>query len=190
MIKTKIKRRKVAWGITGGGDKLHETISVMKKLRNKYQDKADVWVFLSRAGEHVAKLYGTLEELRECFDMVFVELNANVPFLAGSMQTGKFEFLIVAPASSNTIAKVAVGIADTMLTSAVIMGLKANREIIVMPTDCKEGKIVTTLPNGRELRLRIRSEDVENVEKLRRMDGMTVIEGPQEIPKLFKKHFD
>lgn len=189
MSSKKIGRMRVAWGITGSGDRLNETISVMKTLKNEYKDRLEIWVYLSRAGEHVTKLYGVLEELRVSSHMVFVELNANVPFLAGSLQVGKFEFLIVAPASSNTVAKVAVGIADTMLTNAIIMGLKANQDIVVMPTDCKEGEVMTALPNGKELRLSIRKEDVENVWKLKKMKGITVIESPQEIPRLFRKHF-
>lgn len=37
-----MKRKKVAWGITGAGDKILETIKVMKKIKKEYQKPEDV----------------------------------------------------------------------------------------------------------------------------------------------------
>lgn len=44
------RKSRVAWGITGSGDRLPETISVMEKLQKEYRDKVDVKVYLSRQG--------------------------------------------------------------------------------------------------------------------------------------------
>jgi flavoprotein len=100
---------------------------------------------------------------------------------------GRYKFLLIAPATSNTVAKIANGIGDTMLTNAAIMGLKAFRSIYVAPTDYKEGECITRLPNGKDMRLRVRKEEVAQVDKLRTMEGMHVLEGPQEIFALFKE---
>jgi flavoprotein len=76
-------KRRVAWGITGSGDKLMETFDVMKEIRGAYVDDLEVEVFLSRAGEQVAKYYKLMDGLREAFGRVWVERDANAPFLAG-----------------------------------------------------------------------------------------------------------
>ena len=48
MEKKKVKR--VAWGITGSGDRLIEVIEVMKQLQKQYQDDVRITVYLSKAG--------------------------------------------------------------------------------------------------------------------------------------------
>jgi flavoprotein len=50
----KTVRVKVAWGITGSGDKIIETVEAMTLIKEEYQ-ALDIEVFLSKAGEQVAK---------------------------------------------------------------------------------------------------------------------------------------
>jgi archaeoflavoprotein AfpA len=183
------KKRKVAWGITGSGDRLPETIGIMKELEEQYQNKVDVRVYLSKAGEQVVKWYRLYDRLKQSFEKIWVELNANSPFLAGDLELGKFEFLLIAPATSNTVAKIAVGITDTLLCNSAIMALKAFVPVYAMPSDYKEGTVVTTLPNGKALKLRVRKEDAENTRKLSRMENVFLLEKPEEIREIFKKHF-
>ena len=183
------EKRRVAWGITGSGDRLVETVEIMKEIKKRYQNNVDVIVYLSKAGEQVARWYRLVNELKDNFDRVWVEINANSPFLAGELQTRKFEFLLIAPATSNTVAKISMGIADTLLCNAAIMGLKAFVPVYIMPSDYREGIIVTKLPNGRDLKLRIRKEDVEHVKKLASMDDVLILEKPEEIYQVFKEHF-
>lgn len=185
----KKKKRKVAWGITGSGDRLVETVDIMKEIKKQYQNEVDVIVYLSKAGDHVVKYYRLANDLKENFGRIWVEINPNSPFLAGQLQTGKFEFLLIAPATSNTVAKISMGIADSLLCNAAIMGLKAFVPLYMMPSDYKEGIIVTKLPNGRDLKLKIRKEDVEHVKKLAGMDDVFILEKPEEIYQVFKKHF-
>jgi flavoprotein len=135
------KKRRVAWGITGSGDRLIETVEVMKEIRRQYRNE------------------------------------------------GKFEFLLIAPATSNTVAKISNGIGDSLLCNAAIMGLKAFVPFYIMPSDYEEGMIVTKLPDGRDMKLRIRKEDVEHAKKLASMDDVYVLEKPEEIHQVFKKHF-
>lgn len=184
-----MKKRKVAWGITGAGDRLAETIEVMERIKEERKGVVEVQVYLSKAGEQVLRTYRFMERLEKVFGRVVVEVDANSPFLAGWLQTGRFEFLLVAPASSNTVAKVAVGISDSLLSNAVIMGLKGGVPVYVLPTDYREGVVVTKLPDGRDLSLVMRKEDVDNVRRLREMKGMFVLEKPEEIRMVFDKHF-
>ena len=45
----KVKKRKVAWGITGGGDKIAEFLEVMKEIKKEYESTVEIQVFLSKA---------------------------------------------------------------------------------------------------------------------------------------------
>lgn len=186
----KVKKRKVAWGITGAGDKIAEFIEVMKEIQKEYADTVEIQVFLSKAAEIVLKYYNLETDLKQNFQKVSVELNSNAPFLAAWMQMRKYEFLLIAPATSNTVSKIANSIGDTLLTNAAIMSLKAFVPVYIAPTDYREGTMYTKLPNGKEMKLRVRKEEVEQVKKLERMEDIFVLEGPQKIREVFKKWFE
>ena len=183
------KKKKVAWGITGAGDKIAEFIEVMKELKKEYENVVEIQVYLSKAAETVLKFYKLEDTLKQNFAKVSVELNSNAPFLAAWMQMRKYEFLLIAPATSNTVAKIANGIGDTLLTNAAIMSLKAFVPVYIAPTDYKEGVVYTKLPNGKEMKLRVRKEEVEHVKKLERVEDVFVLENPQKIYDVFKKWF-
>ena len=187
--KTEAKKKKVAWGITGAGDKIAEFIEVMKQMEKEYEDTVEVQVFISKAAEIVLKYYGLESEVKQNFAKVMVEINSNSPFLAAWMQIHKYEFLLIAPASSNTVAKIAYGIGDTMITNAANMSLKAFVSVYVVPSDLEEKTVYTKLPNGKDMKLRIRKEDADNARKLEQMEGMTVLNSPQKIREVFEKWF-
>ena len=187
--KVEVKKRKVAWGITGAGDRIGEYVQVMRELKKEYEDTVEIQVFVSKAGVTVLKFYNLENEVKQSFPKFIVELNANLPFLAAWMQTRKYEFLLIAPASSNTVAKIAYGIGDTMLTNAVSMSLKAFVPVYIVPVDFEEKTILTKLPNGKDMKLRIRKEDAENVRKLEQMEDVHVIANPQKIRHVFKEWF-
>jgi archaeoflavoprotein AfpA len=181
--------KKVAWGITGCGDRIVETVQIMMDIQKQYEGRMDIRVFVSKAGEQVIKYYKLFNDLEKTFDKVWVEINSNSPFLAGQLQLGRYEFLLIAPTTANTVAKVSLGLADSLLSNAAIMSQKAFIPTYIMPCDYKPGILTTRLPDGSEMRLRIRKEDAENVQKLRAMEDIHILEGPEEIPALFKKYF-
>jgi archaeoflavoprotein AfpA len=187
--KVEVKKKRVAWGITGAGDKIAEYIQVMKEIKKEYEATVEIQVFISKAAEIVLKYYGVENEVRQNFAKVTVEVNSNSPFLAAWMQTRKYEFLLIAPASSNTVAKIAYGIGDTMLTNAANMSMKAFVPVYVVPSDFEEKTVSTLLPNGKEMKLRIRKEDAENTRKLKKMEDMIVLDSPQKIRGIFQKRF-
>jgi archaeoflavoprotein AfpA len=174
MIESVIKKRKVAWGITGAGDKIAETLEIMKDLKKQGQDVVEIDVYLSKAADTVLKFYRLDDELHKNFPKVLVEINSNSPFLAAWVQMRKYEFLLIAPASSNTVAKLVNGIGDTMLTNAAIMSLKAFVPVYVLPTDYRESVVTTKLPNGKDMKLRVRKEEADQVRKLEVMEDVHV----------------
>ncbi len=236
----------VAWAITGAGHFLEETFDVMNQLVKT--KKIIVTTYLSSAGEQVVKRYGLWNRLKTIspggyLQEIFID-NREDP---GFSNSGRFIFdlyqaLIVSPASGNTVAKIAYGIADTLATNAVAQAQKADVPVYVVPTDQKEGFVETTLPTridrrecklcnpcsvvdvcsysavriiddvpridsslcqgcglcvtscpfgavkiSEKKKLQIRKVDVKNVEKLRLMDNLTVLEHPQQIEEIIKK---
>jgi archaeoflavoprotein AfpA len=170
---------KIAWGITGSGDRLAESVEVVVALQQKYDVNIDV--ILSQAGETVVSWYKLSDLLNQTFDKVLIERTPNSPFLIGPLQTGKYDLLLICPATANTTAKIAHGIADSLLTNCVAQAMKAGTPVFIFPVDQKAGDIVTMLPNKKKITLHMRDIDLKNAEKLRHMKGITVLADPRDV---------
>ncbi|GBF36209.1 MAG TPA: archaeoflavoprotein AfpA [Methanothermococcus okinawensis] len=172
---------KIAWGITGCGDKIDKVIDTMITLKNEF--KVDIDVYASKSAKTVLKWYKLWDKLITEFQDIRVEMDANAPFLAGKLQTGKYDIFIVAPATANTVAKIVHCIADTLITNSVSQAIKARVPVYIYPPDNKVGELETIIPGGKTLKLYIRKEDVENVDRLRKMEGITVLDTVEDIKK-------
>lgn len=175
---------RIAWGITGCGDYLKESLDIMKELAREHN--LDVKVFLSQSGEMVVKWYRLFTDLKTHFPKTYIEKSPNVPFLVGDLQLGKYDFLLITPSTSNTVAKIAAGISDTLLTNAAAMAMKAKVPVYIFPADQRRGEVITDLPDGRKLTLTMQDVDIEAVDKLRKMPGITVLGHPGEMRELIK----
>jgi archaeoflavoprotein AfpA len=167
------------WALTGAGDLLTETVTVMEELAAA--GRMRITAVLSRAAVRVIAWYSLRERLEALAVKVLEEKDANTPFIVGPLQTGACDFLLAAPLTANTASKIAFGIADSLVSNAVAQANKAMLPVYLLPVDQHPGEITTLLPDGSPLRLRIRSVDAENVERLRRMDGIQVLERPGDI---------
>lgn len=199
----------IAWGISGAGCWLFESLEILGNLLQNPSVKIDL--FFSEAGREVAQCYGvfkspvplktpfidkvreipnfnqdifkpgfvefyqwlgvndkkkitdylnsieekkSLNHIEEEFDFdealndVIFEIDEGASFpSSASASNGKYDFIIIGPASGNTVAKIADGIADTSITNLAIMGNKSKKtEILILPTDYKEGSIESYLP--------------------------------------------
>ena len=175
---------RIAWGITGSGDKFKETYVAMKEFNASHNVKVDI--YMSKAAELVSKYYKLTDELSNEFNSYYVEKDANTPFIIGMLQTGKYDVLLIAPVTSNTVAKIAFGIADNLISNAAIQGVKGFVPVYMMPVDFREGEITTIIPSGKSIKLRVRKEDADNVRKIEKMIGFTVFENPEEIKPLLE----
>ena len=185
-----MKKAKIAWGITGAGEKIERTVEMMKKINEEYKDRVDIEVFISKSGDQVIKYYGLSNELETNFENIWVEINANSPFLAGQIQVGKYDFFLIAPTTSNTVAKISIRMGDTLISNGAIMGQKADVPIYILPADYEEGVTFTKLPNGKDLKISVRKEDVEHVQRLAKMYKTFIIKEPEDIKNIFAEHFD
>ena len=122
---TKIR---VAWGITGAGDYLAESVSAMKQVSANLD--VEVTVLVSKNAEMVVKWYRLWDDLKSSFEKVKLEKGANVPFIAGPLQVGTYRLFFVSPATANTVAKIAYG--ETTTYGALAAGIgrpKATRAV-------------------------------------------------------------
>lgn len=177
--------KKVVWGITGSGDLLEETLGIIEELCEK--ELLEVTTCLSKAGAMVVRWYGLMDRLKTFSKKVYVEVDANTPFIAGPLQVGKYHSLLVAPATANTVAKIVHGIADTLITNAVAQAQKGRTPVFILPCDQEAGEKPTRLPDGKEIKILIRDIDVENVKKLQTMKGIRVLRAPQEIFSIYSE---
>jgi archaeoflavoprotein AfpA len=181
MSEVKAKKHRIAWCITGAGDKIAEIIDTMKTFQTQAAGTAEIDVYVSKNAETMLKFYNLEAPLKAAFAKVNVEVNSNVPFLAGIIQSGRYDFQLIMPASSNSVAKIVNGIGDTLITNTAIMALKAYVPVWVMPVDYKEAEIYTKLPNGKNLKLRVRKQEADQVRTLMATEDVRVFENPQKV---------
>lgn len=176
------KPYKLAWGITGAGDLIAEIFEVMKEL--KKTGKFKITAVLSIAAVKVLKVYRLWDTLPEIADKIMLEKDANTPFIVGALQTRKYRALLVAPVTGNSTAKIAHGIADTLITNAVAMTTRTSTPVFILPVEKEGNQVNTILPDGSRLELFTRDLDAQNTEKLKKIKGITVLEAPEDIKKL------
>ncbi|RLG55079.1 MAG: dihydromethanopterin reductase (acceptor) [Candidatus Hydrothermarchaeota archaeon] len=133
----------IAWGITGAGEYLEESIKVMRESSEGHR----ITAFLSLGGEEVLRIYGLEKKLKEICtgdylrEVFYQSKEGQSAPPVGRFYLRRYDLLIVSPATTNTIAKVANGIADTLVTNAVAHAMKVKVPIAICPTDIKEKTI-------------------------------------------------
>lgn len=153
-----------AWSITGSGHFLEESLELARALPN-------VDLFLSRAGEEVLALYDIrLETLRQHFRVFRDKTASAVP--VGMLYSHHYHTAVIAPATSNTVAKCAFGLSDTLPTNIFAQAGKLGIPGIVFACDT-EPVVVTRSPHG-WVKLHPRNIELENVERLRALDHCRV----------------
>ncbi|MCK9151099.1 dihydromethanopterin reductase (acceptor) [Methanobacterium alcaliphilum] len=150
---------RIAWAFTGAGHLLLESVEELEKMAKKHE----ITVMLSRASEEVLKMYGLYERVANVTGGYYREmaLESDQEFsfpITGRLSMGRYDLLIVSPTTSNTIAKIVNGIADTLVTNAVAQAGKGKIKTLIVPVDMEVGDIETVLPSKLEL------ESCENCE--------------------------
>ena len=169
-------------GITGTGYILQELIDMMVDLQKNHD--IDITVILSKEGAAVVKWYKKWVALIEAVKKVKVEKTPNIPFYAGPLQLGKYDMFIVCPTSANSVAKIVYGIADTLITNCVAQAIKGGQTVYIFPSDQDTEPITTTRPDGSPLVLKIRDIELENIKKLKTMEGIVVLSEFKEVRNL------
>lgn len=164
-------RQRIAWGITGAGHFLHESIGLLRKLNN-------VDLFLSKAAEEVLKSYRMNRPLKEL--TVFYDRAASSPPVTG-LYKGRYRAVVIAPATSNSVAKFVAGISDNLVTNLFAHAGKTKVPVIVLPSDLEE-ELDSRAPGGM-VKVYPRDIDLSNVRRLEEFTGVTVVANIQELGK-------
>jgi flavoprotein len=162
---------RIAWAVTGSGHYIEECIDYMLTLDN-------VDLYLSQAGEEVLKMYRIdINDIRDKV-RIYRDKAASAPPV-GLFYKGYYHTLIVAPTTSNTVAKFVLGIADSLVTNLYSQAGKCRVPNIVYPCDIAP-EMKTTAPGG-EVMVYPRKIDLEATDKLRSFEYTTVVESVTEL---------
>jgi flavoprotein len=166
-----------AWGITGSGHFLRESLELLEKLPNTD-------LFLSRAGEEILQMYGyRLDDLRERHRIFRDNTASGAP--VGLFYHGHYHTVIIAPATSNTVAKCALGISDTLITNIYAQAGKCSIESIVFACDTEPE--VTTESPSEWVTLNPRRVDLIHSETLKSHQYTTVVSNVHQLQETLEK---
>ena len=139
---------RIGFAFTGAGHLLNESVQVAEKLAENHE----VTIFLSGAAEEVLKMYGLYERVARLTGGKYRELatDSNQKFsfpITGRFSLGKYDLLIVSPATANTVSKIVYGIADSLVTNVVAQAGKGAVKTFMVPVDIHPGPVDTVLPS-------------------------------------------
>ncbi|RKT47128.1 flavoprotein [Thiocapsa rosea] len=160
------KTPRLAWAITGSGHYLKECLELLESYE-------DVDLFLSRAAAEVLSMYGCdvrrLRERMTCFRDTTASAGP-----VGLFYKGHYDRLVIAPATSNSVAKMVWGISDSLVTNIYAQAGKCRIPSIVFA--CDTAPAMETEAPGGQVMVYPRRIDLENVERLRHFEYTRVVE--------------
>lgn len=168
----------ILWCITGAGEYLKESIEVMSRLEH-----AKITIFLSKAGEEVLRNYGLFRSLKKAWHTEREKGHSATK--AGKVSLKAYDIVVVSPATANTVAKLANGIADNLVTTAVSMALKGGVPVYLVPSDWAPKKVKipkVLIDHNTTVHMKPRKSDLRNIRYLEE-EGIRVLESPDKILK-------
>ena len=165
------EKPRIAWGITGSGHYLEECLDIIRNLDN-------VDLFYSRAGEEVIRMYGHDPKTINNKSRVYRDRAASSPPVALFYQ-GDYHTFVVAPATSNTVAKMVLGLSDTLVSNIYAQAGKCLIPSIILACDTEPE--MDTLAPDRVVKVWPRKIDLAHTHKLRSYEATTVVENPEKF---------
>ncbi len=167
-----MQTQRLAWAITGSGHYLRESLVVLQTLEH-------VDIFLSKAAAEIIKQYGFQAQLDATNHKVYQDKTASsVP--VELFYAGKYHTLVIAPATSNTIAKMAYGFSDSLVTNLYAQAGKTRVPSIIFACDtvpaAGEQAIESEAPRDNVVQVFPRQIDLDNVQKLAQFEHTQIVE--------------
>ena len=164
--------KRLAWAITGSGHYLRESLAILGSLQ-------DVDVFLSSAAAEIIKQYGFQAQLDATGHRVFQDKTASsVP--VEFFYEGKYHTLVISPVTSNTIAKLAYGISDSLVTNLYAQAGKTQVNSIVFACDTAP-EVESEAPKENMVMVYPRKIDLDNVQKLAQFEATEIVASIEEL---------
>ena len=162
-----MKARRLAWAITGSGHYLRESLGIMQLLQ-------DVDIYLSRAAAEIIQQYGFQPLLEASGHKVYQDKTASsVP--VERFYEGVYHTLVISPATSNTIAKMAYGFSDSLVTNLFAQAGKTRVHSIVFACDTAP-ELESEAPREHMVKVYPRQIDLDNVARLKQFTDTQVVE--------------
>jgi len=175
-----IKTPRFAWALTGSGHYFTECLHLMARI-------PDLDLFVTRAGDEVVRMYRKSLAGLPRSTRIFRDTTASAAPV-GFFYHGVYHTLIVAPATSNTVAKCVYGISDTLATNVFAQAGKCRIPSIVFACDTAP-EMETAAPSGL-VKVYPRRIDLDNVDKLRSFDDTQVVETLPELEQALEARFE
>jgi len=166
----KLKTPRWGWALTGSGHFFTECLRMIGSLD-------DVDLFVSRAAAEVVRMYRQDLKLPKTA-RVFRDTTASAAPV-GFFYYGVYHTLILAPATSNTVAKCVFGISDTLVTNVFAQAGKCRVPVIVFACDTAP-ELETEAPKG-TVKVYPRGIDLKNTERLKSFESTLVVESLEEL---------
>jgi flavoprotein len=163
---SKVRKPRLAWALTGSGHFFTESLELMSGI-------ADLDLFVSKAANEVVRMYKKDMSKLPKTARVFKDTTASAAPV-GQFYHGFYHTLVLAPATSNTIAKCVYGISDTLATNVYAQAGKCRVPSIVFACDTAP-ELETMAPDGM-VKVFPRRVDLDNVEKLRSFEATQVVD--------------
>ena len=161
-----MQKQRLAWAITGSGHYLRESLAMLQTLEN-------VDIFLSKAAAEIIKQYGFQAQLDATSHKVYQDKTASsVP--VELFYAGKYHTLVIAPATSNTIAKMAYGFSDSLVTNLYAQAGKTRVPSIVFACDTAP-EVLSEAPRDNMVKVFPRKIDLDNVAKLANFEATQIV---------------
>jgi len=162
---------RLAWAITGSGHYIEACLEFILTLDN-------VDLYISHAGEEVLKMYGIdIKKLSNTMP-IYRDKAASAPPV-GLFYKNYYHTFVMAPTTSNTIAKCVLGIADSLVTNLYAQAGKCQVTSLVYPCDIAP-TMETTAPGGKVM-VYPRKIDLEGTAKIREFEYTHVVESVEEL---------
>ena len=150
------------------------------------QTLENVDIFLSKAAAEIIKQYGFQAQLDATSHKVYQDKTASsVP--VELFYAGKYHTLVIAPATSNTIAKMAYGFSDSLVTNLYAQAGKTRVPSIVFACDTAPGvgssSIISEAPRDNLVQVFPRQIDLDNVTKLATFEFTHIVSGMHMLQK-------
>jgi dihydromethanopterin reductase (acceptor) len=163
MVKLHVPRW--AWVLTGSGHFFTESFALVRQLEH-----CDV--FVSKAANEVLRMYNLKLDFPETTRVLHDKTASAIP--VGEFYHGVYHTVVVAPATSNTVAKCVHGISDTLATNVFAQAGKCRVPAIVFACDTAP-ELETQAPHGL-VKVYPRRIDLENTEQLKSFERTLVVE--------------
>jgi flavoprotein len=167
----KLRTPRLAWALTGSGHFFTESLELIRSI-------PDVDVFVSRAAAEVIRRYRNDFEKLPKGSQVFKDTTASAAPV-GLFYEGVYHTLVLAPATSNTVAKCVYGISDNLATNVFAQAGKCRVPAIVFACDTAP-ELETMAPN-KLVKVYPRRVDLENVQRLKSFEATEVVESLDEL---------